>query len=87
MEEKYCQSCGMPLNDTELYGTEADGSKTEEYCKYCYEGGKYTDNYTMEEMIAACAGNMAEANKEMDVEEAKKMMREFLPHLKRWQTQ
>ena len=26
MEEKYCQSCGMPMGNTEeMYGTEADG--------------------------------------------------------------
>ena len=28
---KYCQSCGMPLTD-ELLGTNADGSKNEDYC-------------------------------------------------------
>ena len=28
MEEKYCQSCGMPMCGTDkLYGTEKDGSK------------------------------------------------------------
>jgi len=28
MEEKYCQSCVMPMGETEEnYGTEADGSK------------------------------------------------------------
>ena len=27
--QKFCQSCGMPMGDTEdLYGTNADGSKT-----------------------------------------------------------
>ena len=32
---KFCQSCGMPLTD-EVLGTNADGSKNEEYCMYCY---------------------------------------------------
>ena len=33
MEERFCQSCGMPMGDTdELYGTEADGSKSTDYC-------------------------------------------------------
>lgn len=28
MNEKYCQSCGMPMGNTdELYGTNADGKK------------------------------------------------------------
>ncbi|MDR2939528.1 MAG: zinc ribbon domain-containing protein, partial [Clostridiales bacterium] len=32
MEEKYCQSCGMPMVLTnEEYGSNADGSKNEDY--------------------------------------------------------
>ena len=34
-EMKFCQSCGMPLND-QVLGTNDDGSKNEEYCMYCY---------------------------------------------------
>lgn len=30
MEMKFCQSCGMPLTP-EILGTNADGSKSEEY--------------------------------------------------------
>ena len=37
MPEHYCQSCGMMLSP-EQYGTEADGTPTEHYCKWCYEG-------------------------------------------------
>ena len=33
MEERNCQSCGMPMGPTdELYGTETDGSKSKDYC-------------------------------------------------------
>jgi len=39
MSEKTCKSCGTPLTD-EMYGTEADGSKNTDYCKYCYENGE-----------------------------------------------
>ena len=38
MEQKFCQSCGMPLTE-EVLGTNADGSKNEEYCMYCYREG------------------------------------------------
>ena len=31
MEQKFCQSCGMPLTN-EVLGTNADGSKNEDYC-------------------------------------------------------
>ena len=31
MEQQFCQSCGMPLTD-ENRGTNADGSRSEDYC-------------------------------------------------------
>ena len=37
-EVKFCQSCGMPLTN-DVLGTNADGSKNEEYCMY------YSDFY------------------------------------------
>ncbi|MBO6082186.1 MAG: zinc ribbon domain-containing protein, partial [Bacteroidales bacterium] len=37
---KFCQSCGMPLTK-DVFGTNADGSKNEDYCMYCYKDGKF----------------------------------------------
>lgn len=55
MEEKYCQSCAMPMGATdEMYGTEQDGTKSADYCKYCYENGAFTFQGTMQEMIELC---------------------------------
>lgn len=85
MPEKFCQSCAMPLEDPQLYGTNADGSKNEEYCKYCFENGKFTSECTMEEMIEICVPHMANADTGMDEKQARDMMREFFPKLKRWQ--
>lgn len=85
MEEKYCQSCGMPMGETdEMYGKETDGSKSKNYCKYCYENGEFTFNGSIEDMIELCAPNMASANLNMTEDKAKKMMREWFPALKRW---
>ena len=39
-EMKFCQSCGMPLTE-DVLGTNADGSKNEDYCMYCYRDGKF----------------------------------------------
>ena len=37
-----CQSCGMPLkSDPNGGGTNADGTRSTEYCSYCYEGGRF----------------------------------------------
>jgi hypothetical protein len=85
MEEKYCQSCGMPMGKTdENYGTEADGTKSKDYCKYCYEDGEFTFNGSMEEMIEICVPHMASANPDMTEDEARDSMKEWFPTLKRW---
>ena len=85
MEEKYCQSCGMPLGNTdELKGKNADGGTNEDYCLYCFEDGKFTADVDMEEMIDICVPHMAEFHPKMTEEIARNMMREFFPHLKRW---
>ena len=84
---KFCQSCGMPLND-ENRGTNADGNKNEDYCMYCYQNGKFTNDCTMDEMIEFCAQFVDEVNKNMPKpmtkDEYKDMMRQYFPMLKRW---
>ena len=86
MEERYCQSCAMPMGETdEMYGTNADGSKSGDYCKYCFENGAFTANSTMDEMIEVCVPHMVSANPGMNDGQARKMMLEFFPKLKRWQ--
>ena len=35
-----CQSCGMPIEKDEIIGTNADGSKNNDYCVYCFKDGK-----------------------------------------------
>ena len=84
---KFCQSCGMPLTD-EVLGTNADGSKNEEYCMYCYKDGKFTQECTMDEMIEHCAQFVGEFNEgsglKLTREEAVGQMKMFFPHLKRW---
>ncbi len=83
MEQKFCQSCGMPLTDQNC-GTEADGSPSPHYCKYCYQDGAFTGEMTMEEMIDFCAPMMAQANPGMTEEQAKAQMYKFFPLLLRW---
>ncbi|WP_373720418.1 MULTISPECIES: zinc ribbon domain-containing protein [Bacteroidales] len=47
MEQKICQSCGMPLKkDPNLGGTNADGTLSKLYCSFCYQNGAFTDNCT-----------------------------------------
>ncbi len=85
---QFCQSCGMPLTQNEDCGTNADGSINFDYCKYCYDGGKFLQDCTMDEMIEHCAQFVDEVNKQlpqpMTRDEYKAMMRGFFPMLKRW---
>ncbi|ROT16234.1 hypothetical protein EEL51_13830 [Muribaculaceae bacterium Isolate-110 (HZI)] len=87
MEQKFCQSCGMPMAN-EILGTNADGSRNEDYCIYCYKDSKFTQDMTMEQMIDHCAQFTDEINRQsgqnLTQEQAKEMMRQFFPHLKRW---
>jgi hypothetical protein len=80
----FCQSCGMPIGTDELKGTNGDGSKNQDYCVYCYKDGKFTADITMRQMIDFCVKPMVEHNKGMTEEQARKMMDEFFPKLKRW---
>lgn len=60
--EKFCQSCGMPMKqDPGAGGTNADGSKSEEYCSYCYENGAFHNpDFTAKEMQDFCIVKMKE---------------------------
>ena len=86
-ELKFCQSCGMPLSP-EVLGTNADGSKNEDYCMYCYKDGNFLQECTMEEMIEHCAQFVNEVNKGLPQpitkEEYIGRMKMYFPHLKRW---
>lgn len=56
-----CQSCGMPLaKDPQHGGTNADGSKNEKYCSYCYQQGKFSFEGTVKEFQAHCRQKMVE---------------------------
>ncbi len=75
-----CQSCGMPLHEPAVLGTDEKGIPIEEYCLYCYKDGKFTSDVTMEEMIQLCAKYVQNVPKEKAVFD----MRMQFPKLKRW---
>lgn len=80
---KFCQSCRMPLS-AYVYGTEQDGSKNPDYCIRCYANGAFTQDCTMEEMIAQCTPLFADSNPDMRPEEASALLHELFPNLERW---
>lgn len=84
MPEHYCQSCGMILTPDDC-GTDAAGARTDHYCKWCYDRGKYTYETTMEAMIEDCAPRLAQSTG-MSLDEAVSLMGAVLPQLERWRS-
>ncbi|MCQ2214087.1 MAG: zinc ribbon domain-containing protein [Bacteroidaceae bacterium] len=86
-ETKFCQSCGMPLTE-DILGTNADGSKNEDYCIYCYKDGAFTGDFTMEQMVECCSMFVDEYNKNtgqnLTACQYKDVLRQYYPTLKRW---
>ncbi|RYY62568.1 MAG: hypothetical protein EOO05_02285 [Chitinophagaceae bacterium] len=51
--QRCCQSCTLPVDDLSLRGTEADGSLSKQFCKFCFMQGQFTHpDMTMSEMSA-----------------------------------
>jgi hypothetical protein len=85
MENKtICQSCGMPLDTEAVKGTEKNGLKSNEYCKYCYEDGVFTNpKMNLEDMET----NVKNQMKKLELHEyAIQKAVNILPALKRWKS-
>lgn len=80
----FCQSCGMPMTKPDAFGTEQDGSRSRDYCTHCYASGAFAHpGATMPSMLEKCVEIMS-AQGFMPAPEARKLMAEMLPQLKRW---
>ena len=77
----------MPLTD-ENRGTNADGSRSEDYCMYCYKNGAFTQDFTMGQMIEFCLQFLGQWNAQAGCRltpiQAKEQMLQNFPRLKRW---
>lgn len=75
-----CQCCSMPLEDS-ILSREPDGSFNEEYCTWCYSGGKFT--YTSkEQLIDFCVAHMA--SEDWPAQQVRAHMETVVPELKHW---
>lgn len=76
-----CQCCGMPLEDDEIIGKEADGTLNEDYCKWCYADGTYMYG-NMDDLIEVCVTHMV--NESFSEEQAREYLKQMLPKLDYW---
>ncbi|MBI4356708.1 MAG: zinc ribbon domain-containing protein [Gammaproteobacteria bacterium] len=80
-----CQSCAMPMEKEEDFGTDHCGSANKEYCCHCFKSGQFTEpNITLPQMVDKVAGIMTKMKmSSFSIEQVKKT----IPTLKRWQKQ
>ncbi len=85
-ETPVCQSCGMPMQVEDDFGTNADGSINLDYCRFCFKDGNFIiPDLTLEQQIERLVDiGMSALN--MPEEKAREMAENTLPDLKRWQT-
>lgn len=86
MPDHYCQSCGMMFTGPDRLGHKSDGAETQDYCRWCYEGGSYVCEMAMDDMIEECAPRMADAMG-WSVDESASLLGAVLPTLERWKEQ
>jgi hypothetical protein len=78
----FCQSCGMPLTTEDAKGTENNGQKTNDYCRYCYEDSHFKNpDMNLEEMKNTVKMHMEKKN--LPIYMVQKALN-ILPTLKRW---
>ncbi len=78
-----CQSCGIKFEEG-FWGSEKNGEKSREYCKFCYQEGVFLmPDLEVEDMVALAVHNMVD-DLGMDMETAKKIANEEIYQLKRW---
>jgi len=82
-----CQSCGMPMAKQDEFGTNSDGSKSNDYCCFCFQDGNFNDGCTTAEQksdhIARIVGKIKGTSENQLKDEAKKYL-PLLKELKRW---
>lgn len=71
----------MPLDSDEVISRDLDGSFNEDYCKWCYTGGKFTYD-SMEQLLEFLVTHMS--NEQFPPEQARTYFSQTLPKLKHW---
>jgi len=72
------------MKKDEDFGTNASGAKNHEYCNFCFNDGRFTDEgITMEQKIDKLV-KIAVSQMNMPEEKARTQAIEMIPTLKRW---
>ncbi|MCL1972112.1 MAG: zinc ribbon domain-containing protein [Endomicrobia bacterium] len=74
----------MPMDEDAKFGTNADNGKNGDYCCYCWKDGKFTADITLDEAIERNIPFVIKAGAAKTDDEARAMLKGFMPKLKRW---
>jgi hypothetical protein len=53
--EPFCQSCGMPMKKTEDFGINADGTRSKDYCQFCFHKEEKWNNRSFKNCLQRTA--------------------------------
>ena len=82
----FCQSCAMPFVAPSDFGTAADGVRVNDYCRYCYRDGQFTEpTISQSAMIDKCVSFIVRQSLMPELD-ARVFMEDVIPKLKRWRT-
>ena len=79
---RFCQCCGMPLNDESIISREPDGTINEDYCQWCYADGKFVYE-SKEQLLDFMMQHMPNEENQPD-DERRAMYDGWLSQLKHW---
>lgn len=80
----FCQSCAMPLEKPEHFGTDQAGYRVNDFCRHCFADGAFTEpGISLEAMLEKCVRVMDQQGI-MPAPQARALMADTLPRLKRW---
>ena len=78
-----CQCCGMPLNEDSMISKEADGSFNEDYCKWCYNDGRFA--YDSKDSLLDFLISHMPNPENLPEDERRRQYSSHLAQLKHWQ--
>lgn len=83
-ETPICQSCGTPLQDPNIRGSDEGKAKVHSYCIFCFKEGRFTEpRLTMEEMGWRIHRLLVQ-QASIPAREAATLIDRLLPKLDRW---
>jgi hypothetical protein len=81
---RVCQSCGLPLETPDLFGTDACGEPIAEYCVYCYHNGRFTEPAVSREEMVERLATLLMREEHLAHLQARDAAEGLVPSLKRW---